>query len=644
MLPSTLIAGGDEGEERMSLERVRRTTNRVRRSTPESLESELNERRKRRSVQREARRSTRFKSSTSSSQARPQKRNVRSELRQDPIQTDLVSPTETERILPKSLIVTSQIDGSATAQDEVTYNRLKAELAEAVREKRVHLLSLSQFQMRNKILEKEVYQLQQDKIALEVLVKKSRNGKKAKSPIWSSDNLNGTPVARYQGICLAAAEDAKMEANFITTETYCDKLHDGIRKRNWTGSVVLVSSETAKRSQAYVKLPDGSYGIVKVTMVLARQSQYFTSPFNNVKEFVRSCVKRVLNGPVGEKMSDDEKRECIGSISAHKQTTQRFKAILMDNFGNRKKASFGIYLRTLGYQDGARTRSGKLSDQELVKRKTEREIAYSKCYVELNNGGVANTIHWRVAEFNDLCCNTACSIPSSDAEDYEKTTDPDIVDMLFMNKAAKRTFQHFRGYGIPSNEGEESQVSILTLARADACVTTMFKWITNDGKGGTRNISYHESYNQLVPIAMNNIIKEIWEDLQSLVPHEMSPIIGDREYENNDPFGNNRREWTIALKHPFDSYIYLLASPFYFRTRICSWYGTVKDCYIGRCDTRDGKFKKIDCNMTFELLEESDVEEERVASSESQMGSGSISSPATETDPVNSDMLLSADS
>lgn len=96
MSPTKIIAGDDEDEDRMNLERDRITKNLVRSSSPESLESELNERRKKRSAQRETRRSTRMKYFTSSSQVRAQQSVVRSESSQEPIHNEQISQTETE--------------------------------------------------------------------------------------------------------------------------------------------------------------------------------------------------------------------------------------------------------------------------------------------------------------------------------------------------------------------------------------------------------------------------------------------------------------------------------------------------------------------------------------------------------------------
>ena len=93
-----------------------------------------------------------------------------------------------------------------------------------------------------------------------------------------------------------------------------------------------------------------------------------------------------------------------------------------------------------------------------------------------------------------------------------------------------------------------------------------------------------------------------------------------------DPFGNNRRQWTILLKHPFESYCYLLASPMYFRSKICFWFGNLNDCYIGRCSSANDKFKRIDSSTTFEILQESDVEDELVGFHSTQERSSAESS------------------
>ena len=141
-------------------------------------------------------------------------------------------------------------------------------------------------------------------------------------------------------------------------------------------------------------------------------------------------------------------------------------------------------------------------------------------------------------------------------------------------------------------------------------MTTMLKFISLAGKGGARSDNFVESFRNLFPRALPSIITDIWIDLQSIAPHELSLHIGNSKECASDPYGSSIRDWTVVQTNPDDNYTYLLANPKYFREKVCSWYGNVNDGHIGSCDQGKTAFEKITPLLSTQVLEESDLEED----------------------------------
>ena len=152
---------------------------------------------------------------------------------------------------------------------------------------------------------------------------------------------------------------------------------------------------------------------------------------------------------------------------------------------------------------------------------------------------------------------------------------------------------------------------MLYLARADASMTTMLKFITLQGKGGSRNDSFVESFRYLLPKALATVIKDIWSDLEVSAPHELKLYIGNSSEDLDDKYGNNIRDWTMVQKNPDDNHIYLIASAKYSREKVCSWYGNVKDGHIGRYDVTTKDFVVITSSLSSHEFEESDIEDDQ---------------------------------
>lgn len=139
-------------------------------------------------------------------------------------------------------------------------------------------------------------------------------------------------------------------------------------------------------------------------------------------------------------------------------------------------------------------------------------------------------------------------------------------------------------------------------------MTTALQNIKITGKGGSRSNQLVEKYESLVQSSLETIIHDIWEDIASIVPLELK-LNFQRISSSSDPYCNQTRQWTAVIECPNDGYIYLLATPKYVSEKVCSWFGQVKDLHIGRAKKSSTEFERITKSMTFEPLEESDLDE-----------------------------------
>lgn len=525
--------------------------------------------------------------------------------------TRLISRSRNMSIPQRSNIPTS---GSGKEHElRSAHNRVKLELLDALRDKKAYCSALISVKEQKDTLEKEVKTLRQQNAALETAMNSRRVSKSGKKPVWSMDSLRDTNIASYQGICLAAGELAKREAILVTTETYIDEKRNGLRKRNWTGSSAPAVLEGGSETIPYVKLPDGSTAVPSCCMYRANSGEHYVSPYVSEKGFAKYCIRKTLSSPVGTMMNNDEKAECESSILSHRPTIRKFKSILSDNVGNRKKATLGLFLRSLGYDNGAKANSEKLTPEQKSTRNLEREIVHEKC-IKVDENGTIDTMHWRLSRWSKLCLDSAQDASNAhEMEEAERNMDKDgKVDNLFLNEAARRSFIEMRGHQVSEDEEiVHADVSIISLARADAGMTTMLKWLNVEGRGGIRNSNYNEFFRQLLPKAMEAIIKEVWDDLEHVVPDEMVPFMEEGDtVGREDQYGNKSREWTFVMTSDEDKCLYLLPTPMYFKQKVCSWIGNVKDCHIGRCLPNESKFVRITSSMKFIGIEESDVDEE----------------------------------
>ena len=270
-------------------------------------------------------------------------------------------------------------------------------------------------------------------------------------------------------------------------------------------------------------------------------------------------------------MKEGEKSVCINQIKVHKKSVKKFRAIISYIAGNLRKGGRNIFLRSLGYRKAALPDSKNDSAFEKPERLKEKEMVRIKCVEDFN--GAPTISFWRSSSWDLICNESMVESLSSDFVQAEKEISRDgSIDNIFMTEAARRAFKHLRGYPLLEFADCDSS-SIIALARADAGTTTMLIMITIGGKGGSRNDLFIESFRKLLPKSLDTMIRDMWNDLSDTVPHELRLFLREGGSGAEDPFSNSLRDWTIALKSPQDSRVYLLATAKYFREKVCSWMG-----------------------------------------------------------------------
>lgn len=491
------------------------------------------------------------------------------------------------------------------------HNTMKAEVVELKRDKRAYSSALITLQDKSEQMRKDLQMKNQQITALEEALSRKRSNSSGRKMPWSLDSLSKCGLARYQGICFSAGKYGTKLAKLLITESYIDETNEGYQKQDWTPSATKVSNETANKSIVSVKLPDGVFAIPICSMVRAMKLEFFTSRFKGSVGLLKASFFNVLEGPVGSYLTEAERNECLSQVSSHRPTVQKFRAIISDAVGNRKKTARNTYLKALGYKHASMPDCKKNTAVIKDLRNREKESILRRCLNEENEN---DTTYWRTSGWESLCLGSLSDEVGDEMNAAEKEIEEQgKVDNLFMNEAARMAFLVLRGYSISNSiDAYSSDSSILYLARADASMTTMLKFINVQGKGGSRNDSFVESFKDLLPKALAVVIKDIWSDLQLSAPHELKLVIGSSSEDDTDPYGNMLRDWTVVQKNPDDNHIYLLASPKYFREKVCSWYGTVKDCHIGRYESVQKTFVMITSSLNCHELEDSDLEEQEI--------------------------------
>ncbi|MEM9681489.1 MAG: hypothetical protein AAF901_14295, partial [Bacteroidota bacterium] len=138
----------------------------------------------------------------------------------------------------------------------------------------------------------------------------------------------------------------------------------------------------------------------------------------------------------------------------------------------------------------------KLLKKEIVQmvNETKRKL------IKKDSAGNPITNWWRVAKYNDIRSND---------ESNDDNYNVESIDYLFNNEPARNAYRTFRGY--TCHESEDT--SIVILARIDAWMTTVIEDLERkkEGckKGGSETMVLKKRFEYLLPIALENLLKEI---------------------------------------------------------------------------------------------------------------------------------------
>lgn len=490
-----------------------------------------------------------------------------------------------------------------------TFNQIKTQLLEVQRDKRVYASTVLTQNDKIMRLEKELQHKNMQILGLEESLARKGANRTRKGNIWSQQRLGNDGIAEYQGVCLALGRLGSSQVNYLVTESFLDSSDEQLRRRDWRGSATNVSAVVANQSFQCVQFPEGTLGIPTCVMVRALEMKFFNNVFHNPSGFLRECLKKVLSSPAASFMTETEKKLCESKVASHRPTNQKFRAMISDAVGNRKKISRNTYLRSLGYNNAVKPVSRNDSTDLKELRTSEKERIANRC-VTLLESGYPDTSYWRTTDWKILCFDETDPGTSKEMEQAEEEFESGKgVDCWFMNEASRRAFLELKGYpALEIGDRFFNDASILALARADASLTTMLKLVTVGGRGGVRNNAFIESFRTLLPLAMELIIKDLWMDISNRAEHELRPFIGNSEENEDDPYGNCLRDYTVVQLDPHDNHVYVLASAKYIQEKICSWIGSIKDAHIGRCKKGERLFTMIDKHMNFEENELSDVD------------------------------------
>ena len=304
------------------------------------------------------------------------------------------------------------------------------------------------------------------------------------------------------------------------------------------------------------------------------------------------------------------KQVCIDRISAHRPTLRRFRIVLSDSVSARKKAAKMCFLKMLGFKTATTSESKNEDEDAKLARRDQKKIAFERCFKKFEDWEV-DTSHWRTRTWDVLCLQTD---PTSNMEKIMRAAEREVtsggkVDNLFFNEAARAAFHEIRGYNVSQGSTGNSDVSILTLARCDAWITTAMKLVCVEGRAGQRNFDFTETFKYLLPRALERIIEEMWNDIRRLAPQELLPYIAESQSHPLDKSGNNLREWTVVVETIPEKKVFFNPSCKYFNQMVCSWFGNMNNCQIRICRADENKLEMISMCSNIDDDEDSDIED-----------------------------------
>ena len=178
-------------------------------------------------------------------------------------------------------------------------NKLKVELLQARKDKRVYATAVASLHDQKKRFQKELKsKVQLVEVLENSLSRKIFNGKKKGTNPWGVEYLKDAGLANYHGICLSAGKLGPTMAKRLVTESYVDQVAAKKIRGDWTASSVAVNSEEGCSTSIYILLPDVTHAIPTCPTTRAKSLTFYTSRLRGPKDLLIECLNSVLSGPV----------------------------------------------------------------------------------------------------------------------------------------------------------------------------------------------------------------------------------------------------------------------------------------------------------------------------------------------------------
>lgn len=348
---------------------------------------------------------------------------------------------------------------------------------------------------------------------------------------------------------------------------------DGTRHRDWllqdiSSRVWKLSGNSSDVGRPMIST-DIFHAVPVCPLEQVRNGGIFTSRYKNNESFVHNLLQVAIENDDPPLIPDSEQDHVLSNLE--KMLMPLFNAKKRKLTSDLKKRAKCHFLSVLGYSALGRISS---VSAEAEQRETERRVLATKLSREID--GIIDPSWWRQASFAELRYS----------EDYEESEDFQ-PDMIFKNSAAVLAFQTLRGYSFAEGEFVDDG-TILSLARADAWITVSMKLMKEKRtKGGNTGSIYTNEFDTLLPTAAELILKKCRDVLKDKFEHDFLIQSG-----RNNPFAV-AREGTRCFRMPHTKQIYLAVRSSVFASTFTKRLGGVLDCYVGKANDTESKFRPL---------------------------------------------------
>ena len=182
---------------------------------------------------------------------------------------------------------------------------------------------------------------------------------------------------------------------------------------------------------------------------------------------------------------------------------------------------------------------------------------------------------WRTLPLNALKKGQGLEVVDEVEDDTLLT-----AEKLFRNDVAKYVLREFAGYDMNPTQHPIPEVSILVVARLDACIGTVVRATKVPlARGAASQRQFAETFAKLLPVALRKVIKVVTKTLLENFP-EAFYSTGVSAMEGG---GHN----AVDVLRTEDG-CYLRMNLTCFRENVCGVVGNVLDCFIAHREGRDG--------------------------------------------------------